>query len=217
MNLEQARFNMIEQQIRTWDVLDQRVLDTLAILPRDEFVPQGYRELAYADIRIPLGHGEVMMTPKVEARMVQTLRLKDSDRVLEIGTGSGYVTALMAKLAGHVYSMELYEDLSAAASERLAKHGIDNVNLHVDNGVRGWPGEQPYDAIAVTGSMPMLMDDLLRQLRIGGRLFVIVGQPPIMEALLITRAGAQDWSRESIFDTDLPPLREVPQPRQFVL
>jgi protein-L-isoaspartate(D-aspartate) O-methyltransferase len=216
MNLEQARHNMIEQQIRTWEVLDQRVLDALEAVPRDAFVPTPYRWLAYADTELPIGEGERMMAPRLEARMVQSLRLRPLDRVLEIGTGSGYVTALLARLAAHVYSVERAEPLAERARVRLATHGVENVTLRVADGSAGWPEHAPYDAIAVTGSLPVLGDALPRQLVVGGRLFVIVGEPPVMEALLITRVREQDWARESLFDTEIAPLRGLPARERFV-
>jgi len=217
MNLEKARFNMIEQQIRPWEVLDQRVLDKMAVLPRDEFVPPEFRKLAYADIRIPIGEGQVMMTPKVEARMAQELRLAGEDKVLEIGTGSGFVTALLARLARQVYSVEIHESLSQAAAARLSAHGVDNVTLEVGDAAHGWEARGPYDAIAVTGSVPVLEDHFQNQLKVGGRLFVIVGESPVMEALLIQRLGGRDFARHSLFETDLPPLAGVERPQEFVL
>ena len=216
MNLEQARFNMVEQQIRPWDVLDQRVLDAIAALPRDAFVPDDFRQLAYADVEVPIGEGEVMMAPKLEARMLQALRLRPTDRVLEVGTGSGFVTALLARLAAHVLSVERLEALSRRAAEQLAAQGIENVTLQVGDGRSGWPEGGPFDAIAVTGSLPTLDETLTRQLAPGGRLFVVVGSPPVMEALLLTRVGEADWARESLFETDLPPLRGLPPRERFV-
>ncbi len=217
MNLEKARFNMIQQQIRPWDVLDQRVLDAMESLPRHEFVPEAYRQLAYADMRIPIGEGQVMMTPKVEARLAQELRLGDDDKVLEVGTGSGFLTALLASLAGHVHSVEIHEALAKTAAERLASHGIANVSVAVGDASRGWEVEAPYDAIAVTGSLPELEKELQGQLKVGGRLFVIVGGSPVMEALIITRVGDRDFARKSIFETDLPPLEGVDKPEEFIL
>ena len=217
MNLEKARFNMIQQQIRPWDVLDQRVLDAMESLPRHEFVPEAYRQLAYADIRIPIGEGQVMMTPKVEARLAQELRLADDDTVLEVGTGSGFLTALLASLAGHVHSVEIHEALAKTAAGRLANHGIDNVSVAIGDASRGWEAEAPYDAIAVTGSLPELEKELQGQLKVGGRLFVIVGESPVMEALIITRVGDRDFGRKSIFETDLPPLEGVNKPEEFIL
>ncbi len=217
MNLEKARFNMIQQQIRPWEVLDQRVLDAMQALPRDEFVPEAYRKLAYADIRIPIGEGQVMMTPKVEARIAQELRLTSGDKVLEVGTGSGFFTALLASLAGHVHSVELHEGLSRTAGERLAAHGIGNVSLEVGDASRGWNAQAPYDAIAVTGSLPVLGEELQEQLRVGGRLFVIVGESPVMEARIITRVGERDYATDSMFETDLPALEGVERPEEFML
>lgn len=217
MNLEKARFNMIQQQIRTWEVLDQRVLDAMGSLPRDEFVPPAYRKLAYADVQIPLDEGQVMMPPKLEARMAQELRLTRKDTVLEIGTGSGFVTALLARLAGHVYSVEVRESLSRQAATRLSAHGIDNVTLEVGDARRGWDAHAPYDAIAVTGSVAVLEDRFQNQLRLGGRLFVIVGDSPVMEALLIRRVGEHDFARESLFETDLPWLNGAEKRQEFVL
>jgi protein-L-isoaspartate(D-aspartate) O-methyltransferase len=217
MNLEKARFNMIQQQIRTWEVLDQRVLDAMGSLPRDEFVPPAYRKLAYADVQIPLDEGQVMMPPKLEARMAQELRLARKDTVLEIGTGSGFVTALLARLAGHVYSVEVRESLSRQAATRLSAHGIDNVTLEVGDASRGWDAHAPYDAIAVTGSVAVLEDRFQNQLRPGGRLFVIVGDSPVMEALLIRRVGEHDFARESLFETDLPWLNGAEKRQEFVL
>jgi protein-L-isoaspartate(D-aspartate) O-methyltransferase len=216
MNLEQARFNMVEQQIRPWDVLDQRVLDAVAAVPRDAFVPDAYRQLAYADIEVPLGEGEVMMAPKVEGRMLQALRLRPTDRILEVGTGSGFVTALLARLSSRVLSVERLDAFSRRAGERLAAQGVGNVTLEVGDGRGGWPAGGPFDAIAMTGSLPEPDETLLRQLAPGGRLFLVVGAPPVMEALLFTRVGEADWARESLFETELPPLRGLPPRESFV-
>ncbi len=217
MNFEKARFNMVQQQIRPWEVLDQRVLDAVQSLRRDEFVPDAYRKLAYADIRVPIGEGQVMMTPKVEARLAQELRLTDTDKVLEVGTGSGFLTALLASLAGQVHSIEIHEALSRVAATRLADHGITNVSLEVGDAARGWSASAPYDAIAVTGSMPTMEEALRQQLTVGGRLFVIVGESPVMEAMVVTRVGERDYATETIFETDLPPLEGVEKPEEFVL
>lgn len=215
MNYEKARFNMIEQQVRPWEVLDQRVLDALAVVPRDHFVPSAYRQLAYADTAIPLDGGEVMMVPKVEARLVQELALKPTDRVLEVGTGSGYLTALMARLARHVYSIEVLDPLSRTAARTLESEGVTNVTLKVGNGARGWDEHAPYDAIAVTGSLPHLEADLPRSLTVGGRLVAVVGTAPIMEAILVVRESEDGWSHTSLFDTELPPLRGLPAREHF--
>ncbi|MEX2525170.1 MAG: protein-L-isoaspartate O-methyltransferase [Gammaproteobacteria bacterium] len=206
MNYEQARMNMIEQQIRPWEVLDQDVLSLLGELHREDFVPQSYRQLALADVNIPLPHGEVTMTPKMEARILQSLAIEDSETILEIGTGCGYFTALLARSGGIVHSVDIYEDFSREAGEKLKQHGIDNLRLYTGDALHGWPSEAPYDVIAVTGSVPSRMPEYEEQLSVGGRLFVIVGESPIMDACLITRIGDDEWSREYLFETDLPPL-----------
>ena len=216
MDFEKARHNMIEQQIRTWEVLDQRVLDTILHMPREAFVPEAYRNLAFADTNIPLDGGEVMMTPKLEARLLQALSVRSDDEILEVGTGSGYLTALLTKLAKHVTSVEILPKLHKAAQQLLANYEIRNATLELGDGVKGWEDAAPYDAIAITGSVPSLEGDFQRQLKVGGRLFVIVGEPPTMEACLITRVGESDWSTTSLFETVLPPLHGVKEPERFV-
>lgn len=216
MELKTARFNMIEQQIRPWDVLDQGVLDLIAELPREDFVPEAYRTLAYADTAIPLGHGQVMMHPKIEARLLQALDLDATDTVLEVGTGSGYLTALLAHATHHVCSVDVFPQFKAQAAEKLAVHGIDNVTLEVGDAARGWPRHGLYDVIAVTGSLPELPASFLQSLNRGGRLFAVVGTAPIMEAVLIRRVGDSEWSRESLFETELPPLLNAPVSARFV-
>jgi protein-L-isoaspartate(D-aspartate) O-methyltransferase len=215
LNFEQARYNMIEQQIRTWEVLDQRVLDTVAATRREDFVPAEFRRLAFADTQVPIGHGEVMMAPKVEARMVQSLQLQPGDTALEIGTGSGYVTALLARLTSWTTSVELYADLSAAAQGRLDAAGITNVTLAVGDAMHGWRAPAQYDAVAVTGSVPVMTAAFKDYVKIGGRLFVVVGEAPVMEAVLLTRTGPETWATESLFETVLPPLVGAVKPRKF--
>lgn len=216
MNFELARFNMVEQQIRTWDVLDERVLALVGRMPREDFVPPAYRKLAFADMNIPLGHGQAMMAPKVEARMLQTLEIDPNDTILEVGTGSGYVTALLASLSKHVYSVEIAPELQVQAGPKLAAHNIRNVSLSLGDAARGWVRQAPYDVIAVTGSVPILPEEFRQQLKIGGRLFVIVGKSPAMEARLIRRLDAGSWAESSLFETDLPPLLNARAPDQFV-
>jgi protein-L-isoaspartate(D-aspartate) O-methyltransferase len=216
MNFEQARSNMIEQQIRTWEVLDQRVLDLLGSVPREDFVPSRYRSLAFSDTNIPLGFGEVMMAPKVEARMLQMLAVEPGDRILEIGTGSGYVTALLARSGREVTTVEIHPELSASAKLRVSQQGLDNVRFEVGNGLEHKATEEGYDVIAVTGSLPVYSHRFERRLAIGGRVFLIVGEPPVMEAMLVTRVGAREFAREGLFETDLPPLRGAPTPKRFV-
>lgn len=216
MNMAQARHNMIEQQIRPWDVLDQRVLELIASLPRDEFVPNAYVSLAYADINIPLDHGQVTMAPKVEARMLQALNIQASDRILEIGCGSGYVTALLARSGKHVYSVDIYPDFVEGARRKLAAHGITNVTIETGDAVNGWDRHGPCNIIAVTASLPVLPDSFRQSLNVGGRLFVITGTAPVMEARIITRTGEREWSEKVLFETVLPPLVNAPQPQGFI-
>ena len=206
MDFNQARFNMVEQQIRPWDVLDQGVLDALLQLPRDAFVPEAYRQLAYSDTRIPLGGGKFMMTPKVEARMVQALSLKGTDRVLEIGAGSGYVTALLSRFARSVLSLELDAELAGEARRKLRAQGVVNASVVVADGLAGSPDNGPFDAIAVTGALTERSTALETQLAIGGRLFAVVGQGHAMPALLVTRVSETSFNVEALFETELEPL-----------
>ena len=207
-NVELARSNMILQQIRPWEVLDQRVLDTLARLPREEFVPKQYRQLAFSDVALPLGHDAVMLKPAVEGRLLQALALRPTDQVLEVGTGSGYLTACLAQLVTSVVSVEIVPELAESAQTQLKAHGVHNVLLHTGDASQGW-GQQRYDAIAVGGSVAEVTEVWRHSLKLGGRLFMVVGQPPVMEALLITRVGEQEWVQESLFDTLLPPLHNA--------
>lgn len=217
VDIEQARFNMIEQQVRPWDVLDQRVLDVMGNTPREDFVPEKYRALAFADINIPLGHGQVMMAPKVEGRLLQALAIKPEDSVLEVGTGSGYLTACLAKLGNHVTSIELFPEFSATAGSALTEHGIRNVTLQQGDAANGIDAGTRYDAIAVTASVPVNREQFHASLTIGGRLFLILGRPPVMEAVLVTRVDEAGWTRESLFETALPPLVNADEPQRFVL
>lgn len=214
-NLEQARFNMIEQQIRTWEVLDTKVLDLLKDVPRENFVPVQYAGLAFADIEIPIGEGQTMLSPKLEGRILQALEVKKTDRVLEIGTGSGYLTALLAKCAKEVVSVELIPALSAIAKQRLAQNHIENVTLEVGNAANGWPSQSPYDVIVFTGSLPVCPEAVKQNLTIGGRMFVVIGDAPAMQATMIRRVGADNFKHDVIFETCLPPLNNAPQPDRF--
>lgn len=216
MNPEQARLNMVESQIRTWEVLDQTVLDLLLTVKREEFVPERYRSLAFADMEIPLGHGEVMLAPKMEARMVQELGIRKTDKILEVGTGSGYVTALLAKLGGQVVTLELIREFSQGATRRLAGHGLQNVQFHLADGAEGWPGQGPYDVILLTGSVPLLSESFQRQLAAGGRLLAVIGEPPVMTANLITRVSEHAFNSVGLFETSIPSLQNVKQPERFV-
>ncbi|HEY7239233.1 MAG TPA: protein-L-isoaspartate O-methyltransferase [Burkholderiales bacterium] len=220
MNLEQARTNMVEQQIRTWEVLDQEVLDSLYVIPREEFVPQQHRALAFSDLELPLGEGkadegERMWQPKLEARVLQELALKRTDRVLEVGTGSGYLTALMAHRAAEVCSVEIRPALAAFGKRNLERHGADNVLLEIGDAARGWPRRAPYDAIVLTGSTPILPQAFLEQLAPGGRLFAVVGEAPAMQARLVTCGAPGASSSVDLFETVLRPLANAEQPRRF--
>ncbi len=217
MNFEQARLNMIEQQIRPWEVLDQQVLDLLVEVPREDFVPNEYRKLAFVDMNIPLGHGEVMMSPKLEARMLQVLEIRPEDSILEVGTGSGYVTALLARLGKQVYSVDIHRDFVEGAQAKLSAHHINNVTLDIGDAAHGWAKHSSYDVICITGSLPILPKVFMQQLKVGGRLFAIVGDSPVMDVMVITRVGRDDWAKEYVFETDLPPLQNAEQPERFVL
>ena len=219
-DIERARYNMVEQQIRTWEVLDQQVLDLLFAVRREDFVSPPYRSLAFVDMEIPLKENaspdERMLPPKLEARMVQELTIRPGDRILEVGTGSGYMTALLAKRGAHVTSVEINPEFSAAAAQKLAEHGITNVTLEVGDAARGWSSKAPYDAIVLTGSVPVLSEEFERSLTPGGRLLAIVGEAPVMEALLLTRAAGGAPATVALFETCVPALRNAPQPARFV-
>jgi protein-L-isoaspartate(D-aspartate) O-methyltransferase len=215
MNLEQARANMVEQQIRPWEVLDQAVLDLLYAVPREAFVPAAFRQLAFADMEIPIGEGEAMMAPKIEARLLQSLALRKTERVLEVGTGSGYLTALLARCAAHVYSLEIRPALAAFGRENLSRQGADNVTLEIGDGARGEPKRAPYDIIVLTGSTPVLPGVLREQLAPGGRLFAVVGEPPVMVATLVTCTAPGAYASVGLFDTALAPLVNAAHPPRF--
>ncbi len=214
MDTEIARAKMIEQQVRAWDVLDKTVLDVLAATPRENFVPPAFRPMAFADAEVPIGHGEFMMTPTVEGRVLQALELESTDRVLEVGTGSGYLTACLAKLGGSVVSVELHADLLAGASDKLEEAGIDDVELLEMDAMRELP-EGRFDAIAVTGSIQHFDPRFVEALRPGGRLFVVVGDAPVMDARRVRFEGDNDWFSESLFETVLRPLVHGAEPPQF--
>ena len=206
MNIEQARFNMIEQQIRPWEVLDPAVLDLLFVVKREDFVPPAYRYLAFADMEIPIGSGQVMLAPRVEARLLQELGIKKTDKVLEIGTGSGYMAALLAARAEHVVSIEARPEIAEFARQNLERAGVANVTVEVGNGANGWSARGPYDVIIVSGALPALPDALLKQLRLGGRLAAIVGSAPVMEAQLVTCSAEGIYNTINLFETVVPAL-----------
>ena len=215
MNNDFARQQMIDHQVRAWTVLDAAVLDVLAAVPREAFVPDAYVSLAFADMAIPLGHGEFMMTPTVEGRVLQALDLQGDEHVLEIGTGSGFLAACLARLGATVSSVDIHEDFVRDAGRKLANAGIDNVELRTMDATRELPGDR-FDAIAVTGSVETFDRRFVDALRPGGRLFVVVGTPPVMEARLVRRSDDTDWSSETLFETSLAPLVHGRLPPQFV-
>jgi protein-L-isoaspartate(D-aspartate) O-methyltransferase len=216
--VEQARLNMIEQQIRTWEVLDQSILDLLFQVRREEFVPAAYRGLAFADLEIPLGSGpgQKMWQPRIEARVLQSLKLQHDEHALEVGTGSGYFAALLAHSAARVTSVEIDPSLHARARDTLAHHKLTNISLACGDAARGWDAASPYDVIVLTGSTPVLPDSLLQQLKVGGRLFAVVGDAPVMEGRMVTRTAEQAYTSVNMFETLLDPLQNAVQPERFV-
>src|SRR5690348_4635622 len=206
MDMHAARNQMVQQQLRTWEVLDLRTLAVFEALPRDKFVPEAYRNAAYGDLQIPLPHGEVMLTPKMEGRLLQALDPQPEESVLEIGTGSGYFAACLAKLAREVLTVDIHPDFVEAAGKTLKSLGQKNVQLETRDGTRlEWLNAR-YDVIAVTGSLPVYDPAYEQRLNVGGRLIVIVGKSPVMDVQLVTRTAEDAWTRDSLFETDLPAL-----------
>lgn len=215
MNIEQARFNMIEQQIRPWDVLDPSVLSLLGIVKREDFVPAAHRALAFMDLEVPLPEGQCMLAPRVEARLLQELAPARHERVLEIGAGSGYMAALLAHKAQKVLSYEIYPSLVSLARANLQRADILNVEVRQGDGSRGDAGQAPWDAIVLSGSVNELPQALLDQLKVGGRLVGVVGGEPVMHAVLVTRTGERDWRRTQLFDTVVPRLQGFAEASAF--
>jgi len=214
MNTDFARLQMVNQQVRGWNVYDEDVLSLLRQLPRERFVPDAYASLAFADIEIAIGHGERMMTPTIEGRLLQALSLDGDEKVLEIGTGSGFMTACLASLAAEVTSIDIHTDFLGKAEDRLADCGINNVELMEMDAMRELP-DGGYDAIAVTGSIQSFDPRFVEALNPCGRLFVVVGDAPAMEAKLVERADGTDWHTVSLFETSLAPLVHGALPPQF--
>ena len=217
MNIEQARFNMIEQQIRPWDVLDQDVLSLLALVKREDFVPAAYRSMAFVDAEVPLPGGQAMLAPKVEARLLQELHVQKHEQVLEVGAGSGYMAALLARRAQHVITMEINPELAQIAAANLRRAWIMNAEVRTSSGARGLVDEAPFDAVLLSGSVAEVPAALLAQLKLGARLAAIVGQLPIMRAVLITRTGEQAYTSVDLFDAVAPRLRGFDEPSRFQL
>jgi len=211
MNFEQARFNMVEQQIRPWEVLDQDVLNLLMTVKREEFVPAAYRELAFTEVEIPIGCGQVMLKPVIEGKVLQALRLGKSDSVLEVGTGSGYFAALLAARTEWVRTIEIECELVKLASANLARNGVENVVVVQGDGIAGWAERAPYDVIVVSGGLPFVPQALLEQLKVGGRLFAFVGEAPVMKARLVTCEAEGRFRTEDIFETVVPMLKNAAQ------
>lgn len=210
-----ARRQMIEQQVRAWEVLDARVLETMQRVPREEFAPPAYRDLAFADLSVPLAHGQSMLPPKLEGRILQSLEIQPVDRVLEVGTGSGFFAACLGALARSVRSIDLYPDFVATARASLGRAGIHNVDVEALDAMT-LSADGAYDVIALTGSLPVYDARFERALAVGGRLFAVVGEGPVMDAQRITRAGPEEWRRESLFETSIEPLVHAPRPPRFV-
>jgi protein-L-isoaspartate(D-aspartate) O-methyltransferase len=216
LNIELARHNMIEQQVRPWDVLDSRVLGVLSAVPREDFAPAGHRNLAFADLCLPLGRDEVMMKPVVEGRMLQAVSPQAGESVLEIGTGSGFITACLARLAGDVLSVEQHSDFADAARARLAAANVVNARVETADAVRAFDPAQAFDVMVVTGAVHALPQHWRGWIKPGGRMFAIVGDSPVQRATLFTRRG-DNWEEQALFETDLPYLRHAEPPQRFVL
>lgn len=215
MDLEKARFNMIEQQIRPWDVLDQEILDLLAVVKREQFVPQAYRSLAFVDMEIPLPAGQNMLPPRVEARLLQDLNVRKHENVLEIGAGSGYMAALLANRARHVLTVEIVPELAELARRNLAAAGTGNVEVAEGNGAEGWAAAAPYDVICISASVPEIPQAVLSQVKVGGRIAAIVGGAPVMEARIVTRVSETEYQSVNLFETLAKPLVGAAQPSRF--
>jgi protein-L-isoaspartate(D-aspartate) O-methyltransferase len=215
MNIEAAREQMIEQQVHAWDVFDERVLTTLRQVPRELFAPGRYRNLAFADVEIPLLHGQSMLPAKVHGRILQALAIGPADVALEVGAGSGYLTACMGKLASQVRSLEIFPELADQARTNVLATAVNNVAVETADALQV-DERFAYDAIAVTGSLPLYDERFQRALKLGGRLFVVVGQAPVMEAWKVTRIGEREWRRESLFETVVAPLINAARPSAFV-
>ncbi len=220
MDFNQARFNMVEQQVRPWDVLDPRVLNVIGNIPRELFVPEDCKQLAYADIPVPIGEYEGrsshMLNPVIEGRLLQSLQITGNDTVLQIGTGTGYITACLATLARHVDSVDINPEMTELAEKNLAHFEITNINLSTGDGSRKWEQKQFYECIAIMGSLPEVPEFYKKALKEGGRMFVVVGDAPVMKALLVTRIGKNEWTLDELFETCIEPLINAEKPAEFV-
>ena len=215
MNFEQARYNMVEQQIRPWEVLDFGVLDVLMSVRREEFVPEAYKGVALSEAEIPLGNGSAMLIPVIEGKILQAVQVKASDKVLEVGAGSGYFAALLAAKADWVRTVEIDPALVNMAHDNLKRYGVENVIVEEGDAIRGWPSNAPYDLIVVSGGVPFIPETLLQQIKVGGRLFAFVGEPQLMTATLVTQVSEGNFRTESLFENAVPMMRNAPQKSQF--
>jgi len=215
MNVEQARFNMIEQQIRPWNVLDHGVLSLLAEVKREDFVPAAYKSMAFMDTEVPLGTGRHMLAPRLEARLLQELKLTGSEKVLEVGTGSGFMAALLGHKARQVITLETDPGLARLAADALKRAGLSNVAVREADGSKGLIGDAPFDAIVLSGSVAEIPEALLEQLKVGGRLIAIKGEEPVMRAVLVTRLGETDYRTVELFDTIAPRLQGFAEASHF--
>ena len=215
MNLEQARFNMIEQQIRPWEVADADVLHLLSVIKREDFVPLAHKALAFVDMEIPLGHGQCMLAPRVEARLLQDAAVQKHEKVLEIGAGSGFMAALLAHRAQRVLTLEIVPELAQMARSNLQKAGIHNAEVRMADGAQGAAADGPFDVILLSGSVAEVPQLLLSQLKVGGRLVAIVGDEPVMRATVVTRTGEANYLTRQPWDTMAPRLLHFPEPSQF--
>lgn len=206
MNVNLARFNMVQQQVRTWDVLDPRILELMALIPREKFVPPDFQQLAFSDTFIPIGHNQVMLPPKIVGRILQSLALNKRDSVLQIGTGTGYITSILCQLAKKITAVEINPELAKQTLKNLKELGLHNFVLEVGDAMPGWPNNAPYDAIILTGSVPVLPKSLGNELAINGRLFAVIGKSPAMSAIVLTRLDKEQWSKQVLFETNIPPM-----------
>jgi protein-L-isoaspartate(D-aspartate) O-methyltransferase len=215
MDFQSARITMLKQQVKACKVLDPHVLAVLETTHREDFVPAPFKALAFVDEPIPLAHEQQMLAPMVEAAILQALQIKKTDRVLEVGTGSGYLTALLAKCAAHVYSIDYFDDFTRAAEERLKEHGITNATLKTGDASHGWLQFAPYDVIVITASLPALPEEFKQQLNVGGRLVAIIGEAPAMKVNCYTRQSTNRWEQTTLFETETPRLMNVERPQEF--
>ena len=217
LNFEEARHNMVVQQIQPWNVKNDKILELIHLVPREDFVPAKFKEHAFTDMEIPLDNDQEMLAPKLEAYIMEVLQVQDKEKVLEIGTGSGYLTALLASQARHVITVDIHEEFQHQAKEKLQAHNFNNVTYEVGDAHLGWEAHKPYDVIVVTGSLPILPESFQRSLNVGGRLIAFTGEDPAMEMVLITRTSENEWSHQVLLETSVPALINAVEPERFVL